>query len=422
MVQNRAMAIEDLSDIAERLVSRAEAFRTTTYERLITALPDVAILFSATPQQRHYLLVPMLEQLLRNTPTSGELTPRMQRIIAQLGRDHRKFRVPVHVLPEFGRIINRGILDNCADMSVGHVLGAQEAVSKACDIMASAMITEEHRGIPALYRAEVVEVERRTKRVSVVRVVTDRPIPYRAGQFVPCNANLIPGEWRFLSPANPSNAQGFIEFHVRINQRGRCSPMFGLAQPGDVWWIGNPLGTLAIPGDRDVLMLAHTHGLALLRSMIFDLAEQQMRVHANSVLREGDSTAATTVHTPPNVTLFYGAEFPAELYDLSTLMQLSSTQPWLRVYPCVDSPDNPYWAHDTTYSQLPTGLNLNIGSPTEVAMRTTPPVHAGSHSALRSWRNHDIFIHGAGDFILSARTRLLDTGIDPARIHTIPLG
>ncbi|WKD62056.1 Phenol hydroxylase P5 protein [Corynebacterium ciconiae DSM 44920] len=416
------MATEDLSDIAERLLSREEAFRTMTYERLIASLPDIAILFSSSPEQRHHYFVPMLGHLLRNTPTSGTLTPRMHRIVAQLGRDHRKFRVPVHTLPEFGRIINRGIIENCADMSVGHVLGAQEAVSSACDIMASAMITEEHRGIPALYRAEVVEVERRTKRVSVVRVVTDRPIPYRAGQFLPCNANLIPGEWRFLSPANPTNAQGLIEFHIRIKQGGRCSPMFGLARPGDVWWIGNPLGTLAIPGDRDVLMLAHTHGLALLRSMIFDLAEQQMRVHSDAVLGAGDTSTATTVHTPPNVTLFYGAEFPAELYDLSTLMQLSATHSWLRVYPCVDSPTNPYWAHDSNYSRLPTGLNLNIGSPTEVAMRTTPPVHASSGSTLGAWRNHDIFIHGGGDFILPARERLYDAGIDAARIHTIPLG
>ena len=70
----------------------------------------------------------------------------------------------------------------------------------------------------------------------------------------------------------------------------------------------------------DVLMVAGGTGLAPLRSIIMDLA------------RWG---------TNPRVHLFFGARYPCDLYDLKTLWQVASTNPWLSVTPVSEYSTNP---------------------------------------------------------------------------------
>ena len=62
----------------------------------------------------------------------------------------------------------------------------------------------------------------------------------------------------------------------------------------------------------DVLMVAGSTGLAPLRALIMDLT------------RWGEN---------PRVHLFFGARYPCDLYDLQTLWQIASTNPWLSVTP-----------------------------------------------------------------------------------------
>ena len=51
--------------------------------------------------------------------------------------------------------------------------------------------------------------------------------------------------------------------------------------------------------------------------------------------------------------LFFGARYPCELYDLPTLWEIASTNPWLSVSPVSEYPADPPWAADYPDVQPP---------------------------------------------------------------------
>ena len=115
-------------------------------------------------------------------------------------------------------------------------------------------------------------------------------------------------------PGDPADRGGAVEFHIRSVSGGMVSTaIVGETKPGDRWRLSNPHGGMQIARDGgDVLMVAGSTGLAPLRTLIMDLT------------RYGEN---------PRVHLFFGARYPRELYDLRTLWQIASTNPWLSVTP-----------------------------------------------------------------------------------------
>ncbi len=100
----------------------------------------------------------------------------------------------------------------------------------------------------------------------------------------------------------------------------------GETAPGDRWRVSNPHGGLQIDRDgEDVLLVAGSTGLAPLRALISDLSR-----HAEN----------------PRVHLFFGGRYPCDLYDLRTLWEIASTNPWLSVTPVSEFSTNPPWAAD----------------------------------------------------------------------------
>ena len=85
-----------------------------------------------------------------------------------------------------------------------------------------------------------------------------------------------------------------------------------------------------------VLVLTGT-GLAPLRTLIMDLT------------RYGEN---------PRVHLFFGARYPSELYDLHTLWQIASTNPWLSVTPVSEFNTDPPWAAEYPDVEPPRGLHV----------------------------------------------------------------
>ena len=65
----------------------------------------------------------------------------------------------------------------------------------------------------------------------------------------------------------------------------------------------------------DVLMVAGSTGLAPLRALIMDLSRYGVN---------------------PRVHLFFGARYRCELYDLRTLWEIASHNPWLSVSPVAE--------------------------------------------------------------------------------------
>ena len=99
----------------------------------------------------------------------------------------------------------------------------------------------------------------------------------------------------------------------------------------------------------DVLMVAGSTGLAPLRALIMDLTRWGVN---------------------PRVHLFFGARYPCELYDLPTLWQIASNNPWLSVSPVSEFGNDPPWAADYPDVQPPRGLHVRqTGKLPEVVTR-----------------------------------------------------
>jgi hypothetical protein len=174
---------------------------------------------------------------------------------------------------------------------------ARQAINLIAGVMSGAADAEAG---PPWWDGTVLEHHRVSRDIAVVRLRLDQAMPYHPGQYVNVQIPQRPRRWRYLSPAMPSDPNGYIEFHVRSVPGGMVSTtIVGETRPGDRWRLSSPHGGLHVDRDGgDVLMVAGSTGLAPLRTLIMDLA----RFGVN-----------------PRVHLFFGARYPCELYDLPTL-------------------------------------------------------------------------------------------------------
>ncbi|KAA0102080.1 2-polyprenylphenol hydroxylase [Mycolicibacterium sp. P1-18] len=309
--------------------------------------------------------------------------------LAQLGRDHRKYGV------------TQGHFDSMQDALLtalrSHLLerwddrladAAQQAVTLIVGIMRGAADAEKG---PPFVDGSVVEHIRATRDVSVVRLQLDEPLHFHAGQYVTVQVPQWPRRWRYLSPSIPADRGGAIEFHVRSVAGGMVSTaIVGETTPGDRWRLSNPHGAMHVDRNGgDVLMVAGGTGLAPLRSIIMNLA------------RWGQN---------PRVHLFFGAKYPCDLYDLDTLWQVASTNPWLSVTPVSEYSTNPPWAADYPTVEPPRGLHVRqTGTLPEVVTR------------YGSWSDRQILVCGGPAMVTATRAALIARGADPRRIQHDPL-
>ena len=140
----------------------------------------------------------------------------------------------------------------------------------------------------------------------------------------------------------------------------------------------------------DVLMVAGGTGLAPLRTLIMDLT------------RFGDN---------PRVHLFFGARYPCELYDLRTLWQIASTNPWLSVTPGVGVQHRPARGPPTIPTCTPPrGLHVRqTGRLPDVVTR------------YGSWGDRQILICGGPDMVEATKAALIAKGAPAERIQHDPL-
>jgi len=200
-----------------------------------------------------------------------------------------------------------------------------------------------------------------------------------------------PGRTRFIpADPDPTATQG-IEFHVRVVPGGLVSTaIVGETQPGDRWRLSSPHGGLQVDRDGpDVLMVAGSTGLAPLRALIMDLS----RFAAN-----------------PRVHLFFGARYRCELYDLPTLWQIASHNPWLSVTPVAELNGDPAWAADYPDVTPPRGLHLRqTGKLMDVVTR------------YGNWGDRQILICGGPEMVRATKAALIAKGAPPERIQHDPL-
>jgi NAD(P)H-flavin reductase len=189
----------------------------------------------------------------------------------------------------------------------------------------------------------------------------------------------------------PPDPDGFIEFHVRSVLGGMVSnSIVAETRPGDRWRLSSPHGAMEVDRDGgDVLMVAGGTGLAPLRTLIMDLTRKAVN---------------------PRVHLFFGARYPCELYDLQTLWQVASHNPWLSVTPVSEYNTDPPWAADFPDVQPPRGLHVRqTGSLPAFVTRYV------------SWSDRQILIFGCPEMVEATKAALLAKGAPAERIQHDPL-
>ncbi|HIW92325.1 MAG TPA: hypothetical protein H9870_11770 [Candidatus Corynebacterium avicola] len=213
-------------------------------------------------------------------------------VLADLGRDLRKYGVGTDHYAAIGEAATRAITevfgcpDPGTDLTYRHAeeLGIPDGVTEllqvvdhAVRIAALGAVEDEDAGIPATLPATVLEVERRTPRVTVVRLAADLSRPKAntgwPGQYLEVRSAHSPTSWRKMASAIPPNPDGYLEFHLS-HPVGDAPAV----SAGDTWVVANPTGALEVPeAARNVLMVAVDDGLAALRSLVLDLSSKQQR-------------------------------------------------------------------------------------------------------------------------------------------------
>jgi NAD(P)H-flavin reductase/hemoglobin-like flavoprotein len=309
--------------------------------------------------------------------------------LAQLGRDHRKYGVTPGHYEIMSQALYATLRASRADEWTDAVDdAAEQAINFIAGVMGGAAESESG---PSWWTGTVAECLRVSRDIAVVRMYLDQPMDYLPGQYVSVEVPQCPRSWRYLSPAIPAHPDGGVEFHIRAVPGGLVSgAVVGETGRGDRWRISSPHGALQV--DRaagDVLMVAGSTGLAPLRAIIMDLC------------RYG---------TNPRVHLFYGARFPYELYDLRTLWQLASGNPWLSVTPVSEYSTDPPWAADYPDVQPPRGLHVR-------QQGRLPEVVAG----YGGWGDRQILISGSPGMVTATRDALIAGGAPPAQIQHDPI-
>lgn len=309
--------------------------------------------------------------------------------LAQLGRDHRKYGVqPAHY-----ETLGRALLGTLRE----HVGGAwTDAVDEAArqslnlitGVMSGAAAADEG---PAWWDGTVIQHMRVSRDLAVVRLQLDHPMDYYPGQYVNVHVPQCPRRWRYLSPAIPADPGGGIEFHVRLVPGGLVSTaVVNETRRGDRWRMSSPHGGLRVDREGgDVLMVAGSTGLAPLRALIMDLS----RFAVN-----------------PRVHLFFGARYPCELYDLPTLWQVASHNPWLSVSPVSEYNRDPSWAVDYPDVTPPRGLHV----------RQTGRLPAVV-TKYGGWGDRQILICGGPSMVRATKAALIAKGAPPECIQHDPL-
>ena len=309
--------------------------------------------------------------------------------LAQLGRDHRKYGVTQRHYDSMQDALLTTLRSHLIEQ-----LGRQARRSRPRRGLA------DHRGDERCRRCrEGSAVPRRhgarahtgTRDVSVVRLQLDQPLYYYPGQYVTVQVPQWPRRWRYLSPAIPADRGGAIEFHIRSVTGGMVSTaIVDETRPGDRWRLSNPHGGMHVDRDGgDVLMVAGSTGLAPLRALIMDLT------------RYGEN---------PRVHLFFGARYPSELYDLRTLWQIASTNPWLSVTPVSEFNTDPPWAAEYPDVEPPRGLHVRqTGMLPDVVTR------------YGGWGDRQILLCGGPKMVEATKAALIAKGAPAERIQHDPL-
>jgi NAD(P)H-flavin reductase/hemoglobin-like flavoprotein len=299
-----------------------------SFEHIVSAGPEAmeyfyARLFTVSPQTRALFPMSMIVPRERLLATLARLIwslrdqPRRAAILAELGRDHRRFGVTEgHYAAFFATLRDTAEHYVGSDWTPATAAAWGATLDYASAAMAAAA-ADDARTSPPWWIAEIVSHELRSPGVAVLRLRTNEPFPYQAGQYVPVQVTKWPRTWRLYSIATAPRPGGLIELHVRAVPGGLVSnTLVYHSDVGHCVLLGPAAGTMTLADTgRDLLCVAGGTGLAPIKAIV----EQ--------------AVASPALGRDQKITLFVGARQHFDLYDLDDLQLLESASSSLRVIP-----------------------------------------------------------------------------------------
>lgn len=380
-----------LGTVIESLKTDPEPFMRVFYSTLFALDFSIRDLFPTSMRQQNSRFVRGLIYILESIDTAAADSSRLDELsefLGELGRDHRKYGVTAAHYDTMTRALQQTlahVMKNEWTQTLNDAVTS--AFTTASKVMNTAAETDEY---PARVEGTVLETMRIGRNVVVVRLQLDQAIDYLPGQYMAVQVPQCPNTWRYLSAAIPANDSGLIEFHVRTIPNGYCSrQVVTNTRAGDRWILGRPRGQLhnAVTSNKPVCMVARNVALSAMRCILLDMVQARK--------------------SNPLVDIYYGAEFPGELFDASTLANLQASNPWLIVHICADEKQDPWWLKDAP--ALPSNLRLRQGSPLELAI------------ADGSVHGRTVIVGGGMALVNKAEEALPRFGVDPRDIHHDPL-
>jgi NAD(P)H-flavin reductase/hemoglobin-like flavoprotein len=340
------------------------------YGQLFLHQPELRQLFPPAMDEQRDRLLTALSRVVESLSTPEE----MAAYLAQLGRDHRKYRIE----PEMYEVVGTALLATLrAFARDAFTRQAEDAWSQIYVTTTSLMIKaaeEEAAKTPPWWIAEVLKVDHRADGLAVLTIAPDEPLPFTAGQHLTVQTPRWPRVWRPYSIAGMPRDDGLLTLHVKAIPGGWVSnALVRYTQPGSELILGPSLGTMTLDraATRDLLCVAGGTGLSPVKAII----EQAVR----------ESAAI-----PRRIHLYYGARRRQDLYDLPDLWRLEDAYSGFEVIPVTS--DDP--AFD--------GMQGNVG---RVAARYMPAAEC------------DAYVAGPADMMRETIRVLARTGLARERIH-----
>ena len=228
-------------------------------------------------------------------------------------------------------------------------------------------------------RARVLAVESLNQDIVALRLKPERPLDYRAGQYL--RLYRQPDLSRCYSLASVPELDDWLELHVRRIPEGRVSTwVHDQLQVGAQIEIGDSLGQCFYTAGQEgqtLLLLGTGSGLAPLYGIVRD------------ALAQG--------HLGP-IWLYHGSFTVEGLYHQAALQRLAEQFPNFHYVPCVDRA-----------SPEAQSLNARVGTVLEAAV-----------SDHRGFTRHRVFLCGHPAMVKEARLKIFLGGASMAEIHADP--
>jgi NAD(P)H-flavin reductase/hemoglobin-like flavoprotein len=310
-----------VADVNSHLVRQSFAHVTSDgpaaveyfYARLFVISPAARVLFPTSMATQREHMFAALSRLIWSLDSEPECAEQL----ARLGRDHRRFGVLDKHYEGFFAALRDTVAHSVGSDWTPETAGAWQVALDYCAAgMRSAAAAAADS--PRWWIAEIVSHELRSPGVAVLRLRTEEPLPYEAGQYVPVQVTRWPRIWRPYSVATAPRPRGLLELHVRAVPGGLVSnALVHHSHVGDCVLLGAADGAMTLTSsDRDLLCLAGGTGLAPIKAIV----EQAIATDKNA-------------RRARKITLFVGAREQFDLYDLEDLQLLEAACPSLRVIP-----------------------------------------------------------------------------------------